>query len=161
MTIEIKKNPAGRGYLLSSEIWLPRPREEVFAFFSDAFQLETLTPPWLKFEVLTPPPIELRAGATIDYKLRVHGLPLRWRSEITVWDPPHCFVDEQLRGPYRQWIHEHVFEERDGGTLSRDVVRYGVPGGPLMHALFVGRDVRKIFEFREKRLRELFGGEKS
>jgi ligand-binding SRPBCC domain-containing protein len=158
MTLEIKRNPSGPGYLLMSEVFLPRPREEVFHFFSDAFQLESLTPPWLKFQVLTPPPIELKPGAVIDYRLRVHGLPLRWRSEITAWEPPLRFVDEQRRGPYRHWIHEHVFEERDGGTLARDIVRYGVPGGGLVHALFVGRDVRKIFEYRAKKLREVFGG---
>lgn len=82
--------------------------EEIFAFFCDAQNLESITPPWLKFEVLTPAPIELGEGALIDYRLRVRGIPLRWQSKITHWDPPHSFVDEQLRGPYRLWIHTHI-----------------------------------------------------
>ena len=109
-----------------SELWLPRPREEVFAFFSDARNLDAITPPWVCFRMLTPAPVEMKAGALIDYKLRVHGIPIRWRSKITEWEPPVRFVDEQLRGPYRLWIHEHEFESRDGGTLVRDYVRYAV-----------------------------------
>lgn len=140
-----------------SEIWLPRPRAEVFPFFADAGNLERLTPPWLGFRILTPPPIAMSAGARIDYRLRVHGLPLRWRTRIEVWDPPHRFVDVQLRGPYRLWHHTHTFEEGDGGTLCRDVVRYAVPGGALVDRLFVRRDVERIFAFRGEALRSLFG----
>ncbi len=143
-------------FRLDAELWLPRPRDEVFPFFADALNLETLTPPWLKFEVLTPRPIEMRAGLRIDYRLRVHGFPLRWQSEITAWEPPHRFVDEQRRGPYRVWIHEHAFEERGGGTLARDQVRYGVFGGMLVNTLFVQRDVTSIFRFRQQKLREIF-----
>ena len=143
-------------FTLEAELWLPRPREKVFPFFADACNLETITPPWLRFEVLTPPPLEVRAGLRIDHRLRVRGLPLRWQSEITVWQPPALFVDEQRRGPYRVWIHEHTFEERDGGTLARDMVRYAVFGGWLVNTLFVRRDVEKIFRFRQKKLRALF-----
>lgn len=143
-------------YTLETELWLPRRRDEVFPFFADAFNLESITPPWLKFEVLTPRPIEMRPGLRIDYRLRLRGLPLRWQSEITVWEPPCRFVDEQRRGPYRAWIHEHKFEERAANTLATDRVRYAVIGGRLLHALFVRRDVERIFRFRQAKLRELF-----
>jgi hypothetical protein len=134
------------------EQWLPRTVGEVFPFFADARNLETITPPWLRFEVLTPAPIELRAGTLIDYRLKIHGVPVRWRTRISVWEPPHRFVDEQLRGPYRAWIHEHTFEARDGGTLSRDVVRYDMFGGKLADWLFVRRDVERIFDYRRQKL---------
>ena len=143
-------------FQLETELWLPHRRDEVFHFFADAFNLETLTPPWLKFEVLTPRPIEMRVGLQIDYRLRLRGLPMRWRSEITAWEPPGRFVDEQRRGPYRAWIHEHTFEERDGGTLARDRVQYAVIGGQLVNRLFVRRDVEKIFHFRQEKLQGLF-----
>ena len=143
-------------YTLHAEQLLPRPRDKVFSFFADARNLEALTPPWLKFEVLTPAPIEMRPGALIDYRIRVHGLPIRWRTEITEWSPPHRFVDVQLNGPYTLWHHTHTFEERDGGTLCRDDVRYRPRGGALMNWLFVDRDVKKIFDFRQERLRAFF-----
>ena len=144
-------------FQLEAELWLPRAREQVFPFFADAFNLETLTPPWLKFEVLTPHPIPMRAGLRIDYRLRLLGLPLRWQSEITAWEPPRRFVDEQRRGPYRVWIHEHSFEEQDGGTLARDAVRYAVVGGSPVNQLFVRPDLEKIFRFRQETLRDRFG----
>jgi ligand-binding SRPBCC domain-containing protein len=146
---------------LATEVWLPRPRDEVFAFFADAHNLDALTPPWLRFRVLTPRPVAMRPGAVIDYRLRLRGLPLRWRSEITAWDPPRRFVDEQRRGPYRRWAHEHTFEEDRGGTLVRDRVEYAAPGGPLeplLHRLLVGPDLAAVFAYREEKLRELFGG---
>lgn len=140
-----------------SEIWLPRPVEEVFPFFADAGNLERLTPPWLRFRILTPRPVEMRPGALIDYRLRVHGLPLAWRTRIEAWEPPHRFVDAQLRGPYRLWHHTHTFEPLDGGTLCRDVVRYAVPGGALVDRLLVRRDVERIFAFRRQELNRIFG----
>jgi ligand-binding SRPBCC domain-containing protein len=143
-------------YHLAAELWLPRSRDEVFPFFAEARNLEQLTPPFLKFEVLTPDPIAMRAGALIDYRIRVHGLPIRWRTEIVEWDPPHRFVDVQLHGPYRLWHHTHTFEEKDGGTLCRDEVRYRPRGGALINWLFVRRDVERIFRYREEKLRELF-----
>jgi ligand-binding SRPBCC domain-containing protein len=143
-------------FKLETELWLPCRREQVFPFFADAFNLETITPPWLKFEVLTPRPIEMRAGLRIDYRLRLRGLPLRWQSEITAWEPPCRFVDQQRRGPYRSWIHEHTFKERDGGTLAKDIVRYDVLGGWLANQLFVRRDVERIFRFRQATLQEVF-----
>lgn len=138
------------------EIWLPRPREEVFRFFSDARNLETLTPPWLRFRIATERPIEMGVGTEIDYRLRIHGVPMRWRSSIDLWEPPHRFVDRQLRGPYRLWVHLHEFEERDGGTLCRDEVEYAVPGGELVDRLFVRRDLERIFRFRAETLKRLF-----
>jgi ligand-binding SRPBCC domain-containing protein len=139
-----------------AQVWLPRPRHEVFAFFADARNLQALTPAWLNFEVLTPAPITLRAGTIIDYHLRVHGVPIRWRSEITLWDPPRQFADMQLRGPYALWQHTHIFDEQDGGTLCRDEVRYWPRGGRLANWLFVRRDVERIFRYREQRLSEIF-----
>jgi ligand-binding SRPBCC domain-containing protein len=136
---------------------VPRPRAEVFAFFADAGNLQELTPPWLRFEVLTPRPVEMRPGTLIDYRLHLRFIPIRWRTEITAWEPPRRFVDTQLRGPYRLWIHEHTFEEDGGGTLCGDFVRYAVPFGALANRLLVARDVRKIFAYRETRLKEIFG----
>jgi ligand-binding SRPBCC domain-containing protein len=143
--------------MLHSEIWLARPPEEVFAFFADAANLQTLTPPWLDFTILTPAPILMRPGTLIDYRLRLHGFPIRWQSEITVWEPPHRFVDEQRRGPYKLWLHEHRFEAREGGTQVTDDVRYAVPGGRLTDRLFVRRDVERIFAFRREKLQALSG----
>lgn len=138
-------------------ITLPRPRTEVFPFFAAPENLETLTPPWIRFRITTPLPIVMETGALIRYRLRLKGLPLSWTSRITAWDPPGRFVDEQVSGPYRLWIHEHTFEERRGETVVRDVVRYAVPGGRLVNALFVKRDLARIFEYRHARLRDRFG----
>ena len=140
-----------------AELWLPRRREEVFPFFADAQTLETITPPWLKFQICTPTPIVMRPGALIDYRIRLRGLPLRWRTEIEVWDPPLRFVDNQVRGPYRRWHHTHTFEERDGGTLCRDEVRYAVFGGSLVNRFFVRPDIERIFAYRQEQLRKRFG----
>ena len=144
-------------FKIQTELWLPRPRHEVFPFFAEARNLETLTPPWLKFEVLTPAPIAMRPGTLIDYRIRVHGLPIRWRTEIAEWQPPHQFVDVQLRGPYTLWHHTHTFMERDGGTLCLDCVRYRPRGGALINWLFVRRDVERIFQYRQQRMQELLG----
>jgi ligand-binding SRPBCC domain-containing protein len=144
-------------FTLTKEQWFPQPLAKVFPFFSEARNLEMLTPPWLKFEVLTPAPIEMRPGTLIDYRIRIHGLPIRWRTEIIEWDPPHRFVDVQLQGPYSLWHHTHTFSERDGGTCCRDDVRYFPRGGALMNWLFVRRDVERIFQYRQKRLTEIFG----
>ncbi|MGD9645143.1 MAG: SRPBCC family protein [Pirellulales bacterium] len=155
---DITIEKAGPGaFRLQSTFWLSQRRDQIFEFFSDAFQLETLTPAWLSFAVLTPRPIEIRAGTLIDYRLRLHGLPIRWQSRISVWEPPVRFVDEQTRGPYRRWHHEHAFVEVDGGTLCRDTVDYAPRGGRLLNALFVRRDLLRVFAFRQQKLRELFG----
>jgi len=140
-----------------SEQWIPRPVEEVFPFFADAHNLQELTPPFLDFRVLTPRPVPMAPGTRIDYRLKLHGIPLRWQSEITAWEPMRMFRDEQRRGPYRAWIHTHRFLPRNGGTLVVDEVRYDVFGGRLVNALFVRRDVERIFAYRGARLRDRFG----
>jgi ligand-binding SRPBCC domain-containing protein len=139
-------------FCLTREQYLPLQRDRVFAFFADARNLELLTPRWLKFEVLTPGTVEMRPGTLIDYRLRLRGIPLRWQSEIAVWDPPHRFVDVQRRGPYRMWVHTHTFEERGSGTLVRDEVTYAVSGGRPVNYLFVAPDLARIFDYRARRL---------
>jgi len=138
------------------ELRLPLSPGELFPFFADAGNLDAITPPWLHFRIVTPRPLAMRAGTLIDYQLRVRGLPLRWRTLIREWQPPLRFVDEQVRGPYRQWIHEHTFEPLDGGTLVRDQVRYAVPFDWLLHRWFVRPDIEKIFQFRAAALTSLF-----
>ena len=142
-------------FCLEAVCVLPRPIHEVFEFFQDAHNLEALTPPFLKFKVLTPHPIKMATGTLIDYRLRLHGIPIRWRTQILEWDPPHGFVDDQIKGPYRQWHHTHSFVETDEGTLCKDRVLYRVPGGALIQKWFVGPDVEKIFHYRHQRLAEL------
>jgi ligand-binding SRPBCC domain-containing protein len=139
-----------------SQLWLPQPRSKMFAFFSDAQNLDLITPPWLHFRTITPGSGEMRPGMVMDHRLRIHGFPLRWRSEITEWDAPVRFVDQQVRGPYRLWIHEHRFEEREGGTLMHDRVRYAVLFDFLIHRFFIRHDIERIFAYREKKLREIF-----
>ena len=146
-----------RTFTLETSLWLPQPADRVFAFFADAANLETLTPPWLRFRILTPLPIAMAAGTRLDYRLRYRGFPLRWRTEILAWEPPHRFVDSQIKGPYRRWYHEHTFVEQDGGTLATDNVEYALLGGALTNALLIGRDVERIFAYRQERLLEIFG----
>lgn len=155
-SVRIVRNAGGRGWRLEASQVLPRPREEVYEFFSDASNLQELTPPWLHFSVVTPSPIQIATGVVIDYRLRVHGIPLRWQSRISEWEPPMRFVDEQVRGPYRRWRHEHRFESIEGGTLCRDQVEYEVHGGAVIHTLFVRRDLLTIFTFRQRKLGEHF-----
>ena len=155
--IQIVPHPSIRSaYQLTTEQWLPRGIEEVFEFFADAYRLEDLTPPFLHFHVLTPKPVPMFPGTKIDYRLKLHGIPIRWQSEISEWQPPFRFVDRQLRGPYRLWHHLHTFESKDGGTLVRDQVDYAVPGGPIVHSLFVRRDLSRIFEYRRQQLDAFF-----
>jgi len=144
-------------FMLSREQWFPKPVDQIFPFFSSAGNLEKITPGWLRFEVMRAPEV-LTAGARIDYKLRIHGIPIRWQSEITAWEPPFRFVDEQRRGPYSFWVHEHRFEPSGEGTLVRDVVRYGVPGGRLVQRLLVGPDLERIFAYRQSQLSVILGG---
>lgn len=140
----------------SSQQIIQAPLAEVFRFFSDAANLEHLTPPWLGFEVLTPAPIEMAPGALIDYRLRWRGVPLRWRTEIEIWEPARRFVDRQIRGPYRLWRHEHLFEEHRGGTMVEDRIEYAAIGGRLAHRLVVDRDVETIFAYRRQALQSIF-----
>ena len=152
--VSISRQPTH--YLLESSLLIPRPLSELTAFFGDPNNLDSLTPPWLNFRILTPQPIDMCVGALIDYQIRIHGIPIRWRTEITAWEPPHRFVDEQISGPYRLWIHEHTFKEVDGGTLCGDRVAYWPRGGAFAHWLMVRRDILRIFTYRADRLRALF-----
>ena len=140
-------------HILKRELTLQLPREQVFAFFADAKNLELITPTHLNFKITSPQPIELREGTLIDYQLSLHGIPMNWRTEITLWNPPYRFVDTQLKGPYSQWIHTHTFTEIDANTtLIEDEVRYRLPLEPLgdLFHFIVGSEVRKIFDYREK-----------
>ncbi len=146
-------------YSVDRETWVPNPVPEVFDFFSRAENLERLTPPWMRFRILTPHPIEMRAGTLIDYKLRVHGVPVKWRTRIESWNPPHQFIDLQLKGPYKLWHHTHRFMASGGGTLIADRVRYGLSFGlvgQFVNHLLVSRDVAEIFDYRAERIREFF-----
>jgi ligand-binding SRPBCC domain-containing protein len=145
-------------FTFTQDLFLPVPRETVFPFFSAAENLEAITPPLLRFHILSATPIQMRAGTLIEYQLRVRGIPIRWQSAITAWDPPHHFRDEQRRGPYRVWIHDHTFESRDGGTLCHDTVRYAVWGGRFIERLFVRRDLERIFDYRKAALTRIFAG---
>ncbi len=150
-------------YELRRETFLPRPIEEVFAFFSAPENLETLTPPCLGFQIQTPQPISMAPGAIIEYRLRVRGVPVRWRTRIETWDPPHEFSDVQEKGPYRLWRHTHGFRAVPGGTVVEDVVRYALPFGllgRLVHWLLVRRDLNNIFDYRAVRLAELLGADR-
>lgn len=149
--------PEMKVHEFKSEIWLPAEIGKVFEFFSNATNLDAITPGWVHFNVVTQSPIPMHEGALIDYKLRIRGIPIRWRTRINIWDPPHRFVDEQIRGPYRQWIHEHTFEPHNGGTLVRDKVSYAVPFDWLVHRWFVAPDVQRIFDFRAMMLKKQFG----
>jgi len=134
------------------------PVGQAFAFYGDAVNLEPLTPPWLRFEVLTPGPIAMGAGTLLDYRLRLHGVPIRWQTRIETWEPPRRFVDVQARGPYSLWEHTHLFEpDGDGATVIVDRVRYSIPYGPLgalADRLFVRRDLKRIFDFRARAVSE-------
>lgn len=147
-------------YVLEREQWLARPLSRVFDFFSRAENLGPITPAWLHFRIRTPLPIEMRPGARIDYTIRLAGVPLRWRTCITHWEPCRSFVDVQERGPYALWEHAHTFSEQAGGVLVRDRVRYALPAGALgrlAHALAVRAALAAIFDFRYLRVRELLG----
>jgi ligand-binding SRPBCC domain-containing protein len=150
-----------RIFLLQREQWIPRPIDEVFAFFADAANLEAITPPWLGFRILSAMPIPMGVGASIVYRLRWRRFPLRWTTEIEEWEPPFRFVDVQRRGPYALWHHAHSFESHEGGTGMQDHIRYALPLGPLgtlTHRLVVRRDLEAIFAYRARRVNEIFGG---
>jgi ligand-binding SRPBCC domain-containing protein len=140
---------------LLADSWVSAPRDRVFPFFMDAGNLQALTPPWLHFEVLTPPPLIMRDGLTIVYRIRLHGVPLRWTSLIAAFDPPRGFVDRQIAGPYRHWTHTHRFFEERGGTRMTDQVDFDVPFRWLAGAL-VARELKGIFTYRHEAFLRLF-----
>jgi ligand-binding SRPBCC domain-containing protein len=146
---------SGTLHVLRTGMRLRLPREDVFAFFSDAANLESITPPELRFRILTPQPIPMREGTLIDYRLRIFGIPLRWKSRILRWQPPTGFVDEQVSGPYRLWEHTHTFHDEGDETIIEDVVSYGLPFWPLgeiAHPV-VRLQLGRIFRFRQSAVR--------
>ena len=145
---------------LTTTAWLPASRDAVFSFFADPRNLERLTPPWLHFRILTPGPVDMRIGTHIDYRILLHGIPLRWQSVISDWDPPRRFVDEQISGPYRRWVHTHTFAEENGGTRVSDAVELDVLASWLTGWL-VMRDLRKIFAYRHETLIRIFADQTS
>lgn len=146
-------------YILEREQIIQRPRKEVFDFFADAVNLERITPPELNFHIITPQPIDIKKGALIDYELKLRGIPITWRTEITQWNPPFDFVDTALKSPYKQWIHLHTFEEGDAGeTIMKDIVRYRLPLEPLgdIVLFYVKKELKYIFDYRYKVIEEIF-----
>ncbi len=140
-----------KAFRYSSEVLLDAPLADVFEFFSKAENLEKLSPTSLRFEILTPLPIVMKTGCLIDYRLRIHRIPVRWRTEISVWEPGVRFVDRQLSGPYTKWVHEHKFKAEGNKTRMWDSVDYALPFGPIgliAHALFVRKEIEGIFRYR-------------
>jgi ligand-binding SRPBCC domain-containing protein/predicted DCC family thiol-disulfide oxidoreductase YuxK len=145
-------------HTLDTQIRVPRPREDVFPFFCDAFNLERITPPELRFAILTPKPVEMRTGARIRYRLSLWGVPFQWETLISCWEPPYRFVDEQISGPYRRWVHRHELVETPGGTLVYDHVDYELPLAPfgdLFHPL-LRKQLARIFRYRHEVLHTIF-----
>jgi ligand-binding SRPBCC domain-containing protein len=146
-------------YILERTQIVPVPIQETFGFFSEARNLEEITPGWLRFEILQAP-AELRYGALLAYRLELFRVPIHWLTRIVTWQPPRSFADEQISGPYPLWEHTHRFSPTNGGTEIYDHVRYRVPGGalaPLLQRPFVGPWLDEIFDYRAARLRELLG----
>ena len=146
---------------LESEVWMPQDPAVVFPFFSAAVNLNAITPRWLHFRRITSPDVTLGKGALLEYRLRLHGIPIRWVSEITDWNPPFGFTDEQRKGPYRKWVHFHSFALERGGTKMKDHVEYVLPGGlfePYVEHLLVRPDLEKIFAYRSEVILKRFNG---
>lgn len=149
-----------RCYTLRTEQFVPAPLEHVFAFFSRPENLEKITPAHLHFSILTPSPIKMRVGTSIDYRIRIRGVPRRWRTLISYYDPPHRFVDEQLYGPYAKWVHRHTFTRVEGGTRITDEVEYAMPFGMIgrfVHWAFVRWELETIFSYRRTSIEQVFG----
>ena len=147
-------------YTLKKEQIIPRNILDVFDFFSKPENLSVITPSKMGFKILTPSPIEMKEGALIDYTVKIIGLPIRWTTLITKYDPPNLFIDQQLKGPYSMWHHTHNFKKlNDKETLIEDIVVYSVPYsfiGGLIHSLYIKRDLEKIFSYRSKKIKEIF-----
>lgn len=142
---------------LHTETVVAASPDDTFAFFADAWNLQRITPPWLHFRILTPRSVVMREGTFLDYRIRLHGIPIPWRTRIDAWEPGVRFVDRQVRGPYRRWHHEHRFEANGTGTRVIDHVEYAPPL-PWLTAGLVARDVERIFAYRRTALEAIFGG---
>jgi ligand-binding SRPBCC domain-containing protein len=147
-------------HVLDTASEVPLPADVVFAFFSQAENLQRITPPELHFEIVTPLPLTIALGTLIEHRLRLFGVPLSWTSRISEWDPPRRFTDEQLRGPYAEWVHAHTFEPTPAGTLIRDRVRYRLPLSPLGDIAYplVRRQLARIFAYRQRAVSEALLG---
>jgi ligand-binding SRPBCC domain-containing protein len=159
-TVRFSHSEGGGARILASEQWVAASQMDTFTFFSDAGNLAALTPPFLKFCILTPLPIEMRTGTLIRYRLKVMGLPLEWLTRIEDWRPGEGFTDTQLRGPYARWIHRHTFTPGDGGTWVRDEVEYALPLAPVsnpFHVLFVRPMLERIFTHRRDAIARIVG----
>lgn len=145
---------------LYRSILLKSTLEEVFDFFSKAENLDALTPPNLKFKILTPLPIKMQAGTLIDYSIKLFGVPFQWQTEIAQWKPQEEFIDQQIKGPYSKWIHTHSFEETHQGVIMKDKVEFASPGWilePILHHLFIKNTLEQIFDYRNEQCRKIFG----
>lgn len=148
-----------KNYIFTQETFIEQPLETVFEFFSQAENLDKITPKFLKFQFITPLPIEIKENTHIDYKLHLMGVPFKWKTLISVWQPPHKFVDIQLKGPYKKWEHTHEFKEMDGGTLMTDRVEYQLPFsifGRMAHGIFVEQQIKDIFAYRKEMMKVFF-----
>ncbi len=149
-----------RAYTLQCEMLAPQSISEVFEVFEDPANLARITPPWLNFQIVSPQPVAMRKGATIEYTIRWLGVPVHWKTRITEYEPPFYFVDEQEQGPYVLWRHRHTFRPGTNGTLVVDQVEYILPLGPLgrlAHRLLIGKQLREIFEYRQEAMKQWFG----
>jgi ligand-binding SRPBCC domain-containing protein len=144
---------------ITRETEVNKPIEEVFSFFGKAENLNIITPPELNFKILSPLPMEMKKGTLIEYKIKLSGFPFKWKTEITEWNPPYKFIDTQIRGPYRVWIHEHYFTTRDNSTIIKDIVSYLPPGWlfePVIHKLIVKKKLEHIFDYRQSKIKSIF-----
>ena len=149
-----------KNHILKARMELPLELNDVFPFFCDTSNLERITPPELHFQITTPQPIKITLGTVVGYRLQLYALAFRWRSEITVWRPPHEFVDEQIQGPYELWIHRHEFYEENGATIIQDTVRYQLPLWPLGEVIYplIRLQLRRIFKYRQQAIRDVLLG---
>ena len=148
------------GYVLERSLVVPGELPEVFAFFKRPENLERITPPWLNFRILWTSTPEVRTGTRIRYRLKLNGIPLTWESLISRYEDNVLFVDEQVKGPYRRWVHLHGFREVPGGVEVSDRVDYALPFGPLgtlAHTLMVRRQLDGIFGYRRRVMEDVFG----
>ncbi|MEO6587724.1 MAG: SRPBCC family protein [Pyrinomonadaceae bacterium] len=146
-------------HILERKQVIKRPIKEIFDFFADAVNLEKITPPELNFHITTPQPIDIKKGTLIEYQLKLRGIPIKWKTEITQWNPPFDFVDTALKSPYKQWIHLHSFEEGESGeTIMKDKVRYRLPLEPLgdLAHWYVKKELKYIFDYRYKVIEKIF-----